>query len=330
LSAALHAQEPPAKLTTFLRQRVGLEPAQLAAIERGDAIVSVLVTATKRDIALFGIVRLNVAREVYVTRLHNFPHSLRTPTRPRLGIFHDPASLADVEGATVAPEDLAELKGCTPGDCKLKIPATDMQRLHAEIDWSAANAQSQVNGYLQRRLVEYVTDYRARGDSALVVYDNRATVRASDVFAALLAQSPYVYEDVPSLRQYLTGYPRATLEGAREVLFWAVDSASGMKPILSVNHLVVYTPPEYPEMTLVASKQIFANHYFEGSFDITAIVDRAALAGEPGIYLMVFRRSRSDHMPTGPMNIRGKVVGKLRDQMKVDLEREKEAPAGLR
>jgi hypothetical protein len=83
-------------------------------------------------------------------------------------------------------------------------------------------------------------------------------------------------------------------------------------------------------VTLVASKQIFANHYFEGSFDITAIVDRMALAGEPGIYLMVFRRSRSDHMPAGPMNIRGKVVGKLRDQMKLDLEREREASAGLR
>ena len=199
-----------------------------------------------------------------------------------------------------------------------------MQRLHAQVDWAAADPQGQINAYLRQRLVAYVTDYRARGDSAMAVYDDRGGVHASDAFAALLAQSPYVYQDIPSLRQYLAAYPHAELDGAHEVLFWATDSASGMKPILSVTHLVSYAPPELPGVNVVASKQIYANHYFEGAFDLAAIVDRAGGGGKPGIYLVLLRRFRFDNLPSGGIvNIRGKVVGKLRDQMRVDLARQK-------
>src|SRR5256714_1345296 len=131
------------------------------------------------------------------------------------------------------------LAGC---DGKIKVPAAEMQRLQSEIDWSAADPGTQLNAYVRRRLVEYVTDYRKRGDSALVVYDDVGGVHASDAFAALLAQSPYVYQDFPSLRQYLTAYPHAELDGAHEALFWADDSTSGLQPILSVTHQVVFAP----------------------------------------------------------------------------------------
>jgi len=45
---------------------------------------------------------------------------------------------------------------------------------------------------------------------------------------------------------------------------------------------------------------------------------------------MLLRRSRFDDLPTGLSNIRGKVIGKLRDQMRADLDREKAAAELLR
>jgi len=323
LSSAVHAEQLPAELTTFLQQRIGLGREQLASIERGNAIVKILDTENKRDVAVFGIIAVDVPRESYVARLQDFSSSLRAPTRVRFGIFHVPATAADVESATVASQDVADVKHCRPGDCKIKMPATDMQRLHAEIDWSAADAGKQLDAYVRRRLVEYVRDYRTRGDSAMLVYDDRGGVHASDVFAALLTQSPYVYQDIPSLRQYLTEYPHAPLDGAREVLFWADDSMSGVRPILSVTHVVVYTPPELSGVTVVASKQIFANHFFEGAFDLMAIIDRASTGAKPGSYLVLLRRCRFDNLPTAPINMRGKLVGKLGDQMRADLERQR-------
>jgi len=220
---------------------------------------------------------------------------------------------------------VADIKKCKPGDCKIKLPAADMQRFQSEIDWSAPDPGTQLNAYVRRRLVEYVTDYRKRGDSALAVYDDVGGVHASDAFAALLAQSPYVYQDFPSLRQYLTGYPHAELDGAHEALFWADDSTSGLQPILSVTHQVVFTPSGLPDMTVLASKQIYANHYFEAVFDLTGIVERTGAGGKPGIYLVVLRRFRFDDLPKGIFNIRGKVVAKLRDQLRADLEHQKAA-----
>jgi hypothetical protein len=229
----------------------------------------------------------------------------------------------------VDPQDVPEVRDCRPNDCKIKLPATAMKRLHEEIDWSAADPQVQVNAYARQRLVEYVTDYRTRGDTAMVVYDNRGNVRASSAFAALLAESPYVYEYVPAFHAYLAAYPCRKLDGLSEVVFWSEDRLPRLKPILSVTHLAVYAPPDLPA-TFVAAKQIYSDHYFEAAFDLTTVIDRTTAAGAPGIYLVLLRRSRFDDLPTGLFNIRGKVVGKLRDQMRADLDREKATAEQLR
>jgi len=321
--APLPGQQTPAALLRFLRQSIGLDSAQLAAVERGTAVVKVLDTKNQRDVAVFGIITADVPRQLYVARLQDFQSSLGTPTRTRFGIFSDPATAADVQALVVDQDDVSEVKDCHPNACKIKLPATDMKRLREEIDWSGADPQMQVNAYARQRLLEYVTDYRTRGDTAMVVYDNRGNVRASSAFAALLGESPYVYEYVPSFHNYLTTYPRGKLDGLSEVLFWSEDRLPRLRPILSVTHLAVYAPPELPGVTLVAGKQIYANHYFEAGFDLTTVVDREPAAAQPGIYLVLLRRSRFDDLPTGLFNIRGKVIGKLRDQMRADLDREK-------
>ena len=317
-TAPLQGQDAPAQLVRFLRQGIGLDSSQLVLVERGDAVVKVLDTRDRRDVALFGIITADVPREAYIAQARDFRHSLRTPTRARLGIFSDPASAADVAAVTISNRDVAEMKECRPGDCVVKLPATDMRRIHEEMNWSGADLQAQLSAYARRRLIEYVTDYRARGDSAMAIYDDRGNlnVRASDAFAGLLAESPYVYQNVPSLGRYLSSYPRDTLAGAAEVLFWSEDVMPRLRPILSVTHQVVYTPPELPGVTLVAAKQIYANHYFEAALDLTCIVDR-----QGGSYLLVLRRYRFDNMPSGGLlNIRGRAVGALRDQLLADLQ----------
>jgi len=328
-TAPLLGQQTPAPLVRFLRHSIGLDSAQLAAVERGAALVKVLDTKNQRDVAVFGIITADIPRQRYVAHLRDFPSSLRAPTRPRFGVFSDPATAADVQGLVVDQQDVAEVKDCHPDDCKIKLPATDMKRLREDIDWSAADPQVQVNTYARQRMLEYVTDYRARGDTAMVVYDDRGNVRASSAFAALLAESPYVYEYVPAFQEYLATYPRGKLDGLSEVLFWSEDRLPRLKPILSVTHLAIYAPPDLPEATFVAGKQIYADHYFEAGFDLTTVIDRQTTGATPGIYLVLLRRSRFDDLPTGLFNIRGKVIGKLRDQMRTDLERAKTTAEAL-
>jgi hypothetical protein len=331
VTAPVQGQAAPAQLVRFLRQSIALDSAQLVLVERGDAVVKVLETRDRRDVAVFGIITADVAREAYVRQLRDFQTSLRTPTRSQLGIFSNPARAADVAAVTIGSRDVADMKDCQPGDCVVKLPATDMQRIRQTMNWSAADLQAQLSAYARRRLVEYVTDYRARGDSAMAIYDDRGTrnVRASDAFAGLLAESPYVYQNVPSLGRYLASYPRDTLAGATEVLFWSEDVMPRLRPILSVTHQVVYTPPELPGVTLVAAKQIYANHYFEAAVDLTCVVERERADGRPGSYVLVFRRYRFDNMPSGGLlNIRGRAVSALRDQLVADLRRLKATAEG--
>ena len=322
LQAAPVAQRPP-QLTRFLEQSIGFDAQQLAAVERGEPVVKVLETHDRRDVALFGIITVPLAREQYVRALRDFPTSLRTPNRTQLGIFSDPAIERDVAAVTISSRDVSEMKDCKPGDCVVKLPATDMQRIHEQTDWSAPDVQAQLSAYARHRLVEYVTDYRHRGDSAMAIYDDRGnvTVHSSESFAAQLAESPYVYQTVPSLQSYLANYPRGSLPaGAAEIIFWSEDVLPRLRPILSVTHLVAYTPPELPDMTLLAAKQIYANHYFEAAVDLTAAVDRGAAS----VYVVVLRRYRFDNLPGGILNIRGKAIGALRDQLAADLKRQQQ------
>jgi len=321
VAVPLQGQQTPAPLARFLRQGIGLDSAQLALIERGDAVVKVLETRDRRDVAVFGIIAADVPRDVYIGRVRDFRTSLRTPTRARLGIFSDPATAADVEAVTISARDVREMKDCRPGDCVVKLPAADMQRIRETVNFSAPDLQAQLSAYARRRLVEYVTDYRRRGDSAMAIYDDRGNVNvhASEAFAGMLAESPYIYQNVPSIGRYFSAYPRDTLAGATEVLFWSEDVMTRLRPILSVTHQIVYTPPELPEVTLVAAKQLYANHYFEAAVDLTCVVDRPG-----GSYLLVLRRYRFDNMPSGGLlNIRGRAVGALRDQLIADLRRQK-------
>ena len=313
------APQRPAQLTRFLEQSIGLDAAQLAAIERGEPVAKVLEASDRRDVALFGIITVPRSRDAFAREARDFPAALRTPTRTQLGIFDTPATERDVAALAVTSRDAAEMKDCKPGDCVVKLPAAEMQQIRAQTNWSSPDLQAQLSEYARRRLVQYVNNYRARGDSAMVVYDDRGnlTIRSSEAFAAQLAESPYVYSNVPSLQQYLSTYPRGTLPGASEIIYWSEDVLPRLRPILSVTHHVVYTPAELPGITLVAAKQIYANHYFETAIDLTCAVERG-----PGIYLLVLRRFRFDNLPGGILNIRGKAIGALRNQLTADLKRE--------
>jgi hypothetical protein len=314
------APQRPAQLTQFLQQSIGFDADQLAAVERGEPVVKVLETRDRRDVAVFGIITTPIGREQYVRALRDFPTSLRTPGRTQLGIFSNPATESDVAAVTITTRDVADMKSCKPGDCVVKLPATDMRRIHEQMNWSAPDLQAQLNAYARRRLVEYVTDYRTRGDSAMAIYDDsdNLNIRSSEAFAAQLAESPYVYKTVPSLQTYLARYPHGSLPaGAADILFWSDDVFPHLRPILSVTHLIVYTPPELPGVTLAVAKQIYADHYFETAVDVTCVVDR-----KPGIYLLVLRRYRFDNLPGGILNIRGRAIGALRDRLTLDLRRQ--------
>src|SRR5688572_8362377 len=86
ITASAHAQQTPPALAQFLRQTIALDAAQLAMVERGEAVVKVLDTENKRDVAVFGIITVDASRDSYVRHLRDFQKSLRGAGRARFGI----------------------------------------------------------------------------------------------------------------------------------------------------------------------------------------------------------------------------------------------------
>ena len=85
--------------------------------------------------------------------------------------------------------------------------------------------------------------------------------------------------------------------GARDVIYW-VKEDYGFKPVLSIVHGVVYQPPARADRAYVVQKQIYANHYFDGSLALATALS-ATEQGAPVTYLVYVNRSRGDMLRGG-------------------------------
>ena len=100
------------------------------------------------------------------------------------------------------------------------------------------------------------------------------------------------------LREYLTQYPRQKLPGARDVLYWVQEDYTGLKPVLSLVHGVIYQDPARPDRTVVLQKQLYASHYYDGSLAVAAVIGGAP-GPAPVTYLVYANRSRGDLLKGG-------------------------------
>ena len=309
------AQSMPPSLAVFLQQTIALSSDEMTASTSGKPVVKVLASADAREVATFGVVHISVPRSFYVQRAADFPVALRNPTRVRLGLFSDPAVPSDVAALSLPHDDIEDLAHCHPGACKVKLSSATMAQLRSDANAVSPSADSGINALFRERIIQYIADYRARGNQALVEYADNWASAAGQVFAAMLARSPYMYQYAPSLERYLVDYPKERPADLAEVLFWAEDDLPNLKSTLTMTHEIVYAPPELPGCTLIASKLLYADHYLDGALTLTAVVDAPGDQGAPGIYLVLLRRLHFDNLPSGGvMNVRGKATGKLREQ----------------
>lgn len=322
ITSTATAQTDSGSVERYLRTTVGLTAAQLGEARRGHAVSRILVTENSRDVTVVGIVGVRTTQAAYITRIENVRKAIADRT-PKFGIIGDPVTAADLQRVSIDSSEYRDLRSCRPNKCNFKLPASEMSELAQGVDWKSRSAKPEVDSIVRADLLRFITRYRAVGNSAMVRYDDRGAVQSSDAFVALLAQSPFMREYAPALRDYLLSYPSHRPTGATDVIYWSEDRLPRLRPTFSVNHMVVYVSES--GTPLVARKQIYANHYFEGAFELLAAFDAPSLAGGPGIYLVSVRRYRFDNLPGGLLNIRGRVRDALSTLVRSDLERERVA-----
>ena len=310
------------KLPVFEGHAIALTSEQSAALARGEPVVQMLAPKDDRVVAAFGIIAIKTTRKAFTTGLTNFPQSLRAQGIENFGLFKTPATSANVSTFAINSSDATALKKCHLGKCEFKLPASEMARAKTMLD-GGADGPAKLAAYGRGKVVEYVTGYRARGNAAMVVYDDfgKGGVRASEAFAALLAASPYLKENAPAVEQYLLQYPRGRPGDASDAIYWSEETLKGLRPTVTVNHIVVSSPSGSSGMTVAVTKQLYSDHYFEGMLDERFVVDRRDAPGGAGVYLILLRQYRFDNLPGGVLNIRGRAKSAMQERMVAELKR---------
>ena len=310
-SAAL-AQSSTSELQQILSEKAAFGAADFAALEQGQTIVKLTPITDKREVAVCGLITLRTSAEQFL-RSSLDGMTRQNQTVLQAGRFGTAPTVADLQQLTIDPAEIEDLRSCVAGDCQLKLSAQMIDRLRREVDWDKADYQARATQLLKTMLVEYVRDYLARGPAALIEYnDKRDGVRIADEQQALSSASGYLND---LLRDAQPG-----LQLVEEAIVWS-KIKFGLKPVLVVNHVRAYkVERQHGPEVLIASAQIYANHYFTSSLALTAFVN------VPGAtpYLVYENRSRTDGL-VGPFSKlkRSVIEKKLVEGLKSVLEQSK-------
>jgi hypothetical protein len=289
------AEEP----TAFLRQYIHVADDQLAALDHGQAVARILELTHPTEIPAFGAILVKVPGDFLVEKYRDIATFKKSKEVLQIGKFHLPPQLEDLDALTLDQSDLDGLKRCIVGDCALKLPAEAIERFRKNVNWSSPAYASQAATLYKRVLFEQARSYISNGNAALpVYYDKKAPVRLADEFLSILQASPYLVKYAPALDDYLRNYPQAHPARSEEMLYWSKEKF-GYKAVVSITHVTIYRPvrPE-ADWTLIASKQIYANHYFQGSLGLAMLVENKGPSSNADGCLMYLNRSRAD-LPQG-------------------------------
>jgi hypothetical protein len=221
----------------------------------------------------------------------------------------EPPREEDFAALTISDEDFEDLRGCRIGDCALKLDADGVQALRTQVDWRRPTAKADATALLRGFALQYVIGYREGGNATLGVHrDKDRPTFVGNEFRSLIDRLPRLAAELPDLRRYLLAYPNATLANSTDFLYWQ-ETQFGLKPTVRISHLVIQ---ERPDRTVVASKMLYASHYFWTALELRVLLPDPARG--PGFWLVTVNRSRSDGLSgfTGRV-IRSRVRGEVED-----------------
>lgn len=329
----------PEPARSLLVRDMGLSPGDIRKIE-GDEVVSLSVkTRDPREVAALGSVRIAVSKEEFFARYRDIERFKQHEAVKALGRFSSPPNLEDVLRLNFDDDTLGDLRKCRPGDCKVKLPASIITRLHRDIDWRSEGWREEAEAVLHQELVGLVATYMIMGEPALVTYaDKRKPDRLADEFRGLVASSPYLGRLSPALTLHLLRYPLVSRSDVESLIYWSKESF-GLKPVVSITHVSIHQPPAHPHVMVGASKQIYASHYFLASLGLTIAIDVPSRDHTPSILLLYINRTRVDNLQGFLSGLRRSIVrGRTEDgvaetlrDLKQRLEsdgRQPEAPRG--
>jgi hypothetical protein len=284
----------PALPPTFERYLAAVVHPTLADRRRllsGEPVTKLLSSETSHQTAVFGAIWVNAPIRRYVQAIRDIETWEQGKSFHITRRISSPPRLEDFNGLRLSEAVVDELRLCRVGSCEVKLDARTIEAFRTGIDWSSPARHAAAEALMRQFVFDYTTSYLTGGNSRLAVFrDKAAPISMATEFRAMVDDLPVMTDYMPTVRQYLLDYPQAWLPGATSFLYWQ-ETEFGLKPTIRVSHLTIR---ESPEDVVIASKMIYANHYFRSALELRMLLPDPARG--PGFWLITVVSSRTDGM----------------------------------
>jgi hypothetical protein len=276
----------------FVIESFGFSAAELDRVDRGQVVARTLPTSHPHEIATIGLVRLRVTPGYYIERLRDIVRFKQSDQVLQIGRFSAAPHAGDLAGLTLDEPDIRDLRECRVGDCGLQLSGAAIGRVRTSVAWGRPDAATHANQIMREVLAEYAAAYLRHGDATNLTYaDESPGMHVGQTFRALGAAAVGPWTPFPGLHRHLLDFPARQAEVTDDILYWSKEKV-GRRTVASITHLAVARTAASVADYAVASKQIYATHYFDASLGLTVLVGRPEAA--PATYVIYANRSRID------------------------------------
>ena len=175
-------------------------------------------------------------------------------------------------------------------ECDVQLGAADIRRFNTEVKWQSPTAARDATALYKAVLFAHLTEYRTGGMARLVHYNDRdEPVHLTAETNALLDARPSLLDHAPRFAGYIRKYPASAVVSTEDFFYWSKE-AFGFKPVIGLNHVSVHTSGNKGDV-MIATTQIYASHYIDGSLAINALIPDSTNE-ESAFYWLYLNRSR--------------------------------------
>jgi hypothetical protein len=302
---------PVDRLENYFQTVVGLTAAERQQLHDGRPVTRLLDGDPNAEVALFGAIWIDAAPQRYVQAVRDIESFERGDSFLKTKRISSPPRIEDFAELKLTEEDFKDLRNCKAGDCELKLDQAAIDQIRKEVDWTKPSARAFTDQMFRQRAYDYVKGYLESGNGGLAIYrDKSRPTFVADEFKSMVDRMPELTTYLPELRRYLLDYPRATISGASEFLYWQ-EAIFGLKPTVRINHVVVR---EGADETVIASKMLYASHYFWTALELRVLIPAPSRGS--GFWFVNVSRSRSDGLDgfTGRI-VRSRVRSQSQDSL---------------
>lgn len=255
----------------LVRAQLQLSDSEWSELKRGIPVVKTLPASTKKEMVTTGGVHIrNASLGDFVGQFKTLEGFRTSPFVLQIGRFSEDPQLHDLDPLIVDADDIVALRGCRVGNCKVQLSASDIGRFTTEVNWQSVNATHEATALYKSILFTHLTEYRTGGAARLIQYHDHPTpMPLSAATIAILDARPSLLHQAPAFHDHIRHYPSQGFENAEGFFYWSKE-AFGFKPVIGLNHVSVYTAAGTGEV-MIATTQIYASHYMEGSVAINVL-----------------------------------------------------------